>query len=67
MHAYWLLFFFWNVITRNFFWARTIGMERLEEYADEESPFNEQSDSKREPIKEEIANNCLNYYKQLKS
>ena len=32
-------------------------MERLEEYADEESPFNEQSNSKREPIQEEIINN----------
>ena len=32
-------------------------METLEEYADEESSFNEQSDSKREPIKEEITIN----------
>ena len=32
-------------------------MERLEEYADEESPFNEQSKSRREPVKEEITNN----------
>ena len=32
-------------------------MERLEEYVDEESPFNEQFDSKREPINEEITNN----------
>ena len=40
----------WNVISRKCFWAKTIGMERLEEYADEESPFNEQSNSKREPV-----------------
>ena len=32
-------------------------MERLEEYVDEESPFTEQSNSKREPIQEEITNN----------
>ena len=32
-------------------------MERLEEYADEESPFTERSNSKREPIQEEITNN----------
>ena len=32
-------------------------MERLEEYADEESPFTERSNSKREPIHEEITNN----------
>ena len=32
-------------------------MERLKEYADEESPFTEWSNSKREPIQEEISNN----------
>ena len=32
-------------------------MERLEEYADEESLFTEWSNSKREPIQEEITNN----------
>ena len=47
-----LLFFFWNVVTRFFFWARTVGMERLEEYADEGSPLNEQSNSRRESVKE---------------
>ena len=31
-------------------------MERLEEYANEESPFIERSNSKREPIQEEITN-----------
>ena len=34
-------FSFSNVITKKFFWVRTAGMERLEEYADEDSPFNE--------------------------
>ena len=32
-------------------------MERLEEYADEESPFRERSNFQREPIQEEITNN----------
>ena len=32
-------------------------MEGLEEYADEGSPLNEQSNSRREPVKEEITNN----------
>ena len=32
-------------------------MERLEEFADDESPFNEQSNSRREPVQEEITNN----------
>ena len=50
-------FSFWNVITKIFSWVRTAGMERLEEYADEDSPFNEQSNSKREPVQEEITNN----------
>ena len=34
-------------------------MERLEEYADEESPLNEKSNSRREPVQEEITNNLL--------
>ena len=32
-------------------------MEGLEEYADQESPFTKRSNSKREPIQEEITNN----------
>ena len=32
-------------------------MERLKEYADEESLFNEQSNSKRQTVQEEITNN----------
>ena len=35
----------------------TGGMEGLEEYADEESPFTKWSNSKGEHIKEEITNN----------
>ena len=36
-------------------------MERLEEYADEESPFNEQSNSRRELVQEEITKILRNY------
>ena len=53
-----------------FFWIRIVGMERLKEYADEESPFNEQSDSKREPIKEVITNDSsklLQIVKELRT
>ena len=32
-------------------------MERLDEYVDEESLFNERSDFRREPVQEEINNN----------
>ena len=45
-------------------------MERLKEYADEESPFNEQSNSRREPVQEEITNNSsklLQIVKELRN
>ena len=41
-------------------------MERLEEYADEESPFTEWSNSKREPIQEEITNNSSELLQMIK-
>ena len=41
-------------------------MERLEEYADEKSPLNEKSNSRREPIKEEITNNSLELLQTVK-
>ena len=41
-------------------------MEILEEYADEESPFTEQSNSKREPIQEEITNNSFELLQTVK-
>ena len=41
-------------------------MERLEEYAYEESPFNERSDSGREPVQEEITNNSLEWLQTVK-
>ena len=52
-------FLFEMLLPEKNFWARTAGMERLEEYADEDSSFNEQSNSKREPVQEEITNNSL--------
>ena len=48
----------------------TTGMEGLEEYADEESPFIERSNSKREPIQGEINNNSsklLQIVKELRT
>ena len=41
-------------------------MERLEEYADEESPFSERSDFRREPIQEEITNNSSELLQTVK-
>ena len=41
-------------------------MERLEEYADEESPFNEESNSWRELVQEEINNNSLELLQTVK-
>ena len=66
MNTNYYYFSFWNVITSNFFWVRTAGMERLEEYADEDSPFNEQSNSWREPVQEEITNNSSELLQTVK-
>ena len=41
-------------------------MERLEEYADEESPFTERRNSKRETIQEEITNNSSELLETVK-
>ena len=41
-------------------------MERWEEYVDEESPFTEWSNSKREPIQEEITNNSSELLQTVK-
>ena len=47
------------LLYRKVFWIRIAGMEGLEEYADEGSPLNEQSNSRKEPVKEEITNSSL--------
>ena len=41
-------------------------MERLEEYADEESPLTERSNSEKEPIQEEITNNSSELLQTIK-
>ena len=41
-------------------------MERLGQYANEWSLLNEQSNSRREPVKEEITNNSLELLKIVK-
>ena len=49
---------FFNVIQqRNLFMSLTTGMERLEEYAEDESPYTEQENLQREPIQEGINTN----------
>ena len=68
-HVYGFFLFFWNYTTENFY-ELTASMEGLEEYVDEESPFTEWSNSKREPIQEEITNNSselLQIVKELKT
>ena len=64
------MLFSFNVIQqRNLFLSLTTGMERLEEYADEESPFTEQEKLQREPIQEDITTNSseiLQTVKELK-
>ena len=65
------MLFSFNVIQqRNLFLSLTTSMERLEEYAEEESPFIEQVNLQRELIREDITNNSLELLqtvKQLKS
>ena len=46
-----------NVVVHNILWIRFVGMEGLEEYANERSPLNEQNNSGKEPVKEDISNN----------
>ena len=41
-------------------------MERLEEYADEGSPLNEQSNSTKELVQEEITNNSYELLQTVK-
>ena len=41
-------------------------MERIEEYADEGSPLNEQSNSRKEPVKEEITHNSSELLQNVK-
>ena len=42
-------------------------MEKLKEYAKEGSPLNEQSNSRKEPIKEEITNNSFELLQTVKN
>ena len=41
-------------------------MERLEEYADEESPYTERNNFQKEPIQEEITNNSSELLETVK-
>ena len=41
-------------------------MERLEEYADEESPFTERSNSRKEPVQEELTKNSSELLQMVK-
>ena len=41
----------------NFVSELMAGMDRLEEYADEESPYTEWNNLQKEPIQEDITNN----------
>ena len=54
---------------KNFVSDLMTGMDRLEEYADEETPYTEQNNFHKEPIQEEISNNSselLQTVKELK-
>ena len=65
------MLFSFNVIQqRKLFLNLTTGMERLEEYVEEKSPFSEQENLQRDPIQEDITTNSseiLQTVKDLKS
>ena len=63
-HVYWFLLFFWITLQRNFA-KLTAGMEGLEEYADEESPYTERNNLQKEPI-QEITNNFFELLQTVK-
>ena len=42
------------------------GMDRLEEYADEESPYTERNNIQKEPIQEDITNNSSKLLQTVK-
>ena len=65
-----LMLFSLNDIHREIVSELMTGMERLEEYAEEESPYIEQGNLQKEPIQEDITNNSfelLQIVKELKS
>ena len=58
------------IYTEKFVSELMTGMERLEEYAEEESPYTERDNLQKEPIQEDITNNSselLQTIKELKS
>ena len=62
--------FYLNDTPREFCSELMTSMDRLEKYADEESPYTEQNNLQKEPIQEEITNNSfelLQIVKELKT
>ena len=61
-----MLFFFEWYSQRILFSELITGMDRLEEYADEESPYIERNNFQREPIQQEITNNSFELLQTVK-
>ena len=61
-----MLFFFEWYSQRILFSELITGMDRLEEYADEESPYTERNNFQKEPIQEEITNNSSELLQTVK-
>ena len=61
-----MLFSFKCYQQRNLFLSLTTGMEILDEYASEESPFTEQEKLQRETIQEDITTNSLEFLQTVK-
>ena len=65
------MWFFFEWYSQRILFSELItGMDRLEEYTDEESPYTKRNNFKREPIQEEITNNTselIQIVKELKT
>ena len=61
-----MLFSFNDIQQRKLFLSLTTGMERLEEYVEDESPLTEQENLQREPIQEDITTNSSELLQTVK-
>ena len=55
-----------NCVVYKILWTRIACMEGLEEYVEEGSPLNEQSNSRKELMKEDITNNSSELLQTVK-
>ena len=62
-----LMLFSWMIYTEKIVSELMTGMEWLEEYVEEESPYTEQDHLQREPIQEDITTNSSEFLQTIKN